>query len=61
MELNETIRKSVLFRGMNEDEIAEALSELHGTVKNYKRRQAVLHAGKKADNIGLVLFRKRKR
>ena len=44
-----------LFRGMTEDEILSALLALHAQEKQYKKGQALLHAGDITEKLGLVM------
>lgn len=49
------LRKSLLFKGMTEDEITEALSSFHAREKQYKKGHVLLHAGDVTERLGLVL------
>lgn len=49
------LKNTLLFRGMNDDEIKTALGTLRGSTKKYRKNQAVLHAGKTTESIGLIL------
>ena len=49
------LRKSMLFKGMTEEEILSALSSFHAQEKTYKKGQALLHAGDITEELGLVL------
>lgn len=54
--MNEKLLKNtVLFRGINEDEIDKALKELSATEKHYKKGAAIFHAGRTTERMGLVL------
>lgn len=50
-----SIRKTVIFRGMDEAEINEAARFLHAEEKSFQKGQVILHAGKKTSVMGLVL------
>ena len=49
------LKKTVLFHGMNEKDIEEALTSLSGAEKKYKKNSAILHAGRTTERMGLVL------
>ncbi len=49
------ISKTVLFRGMEENEIKECLHSLQAADKKYKKGSIILHAGDLTDRMGLVL------
>ena len=49
------LRKTILFRGMSDEEITNALSVLHATEKEYKKGVVILNAGAVTDRMGLVL------
>ena len=51
----ETIRKTVLFRNMTEEEIRLCLKELRSQEKRYKKGAVIMHAGCLTDRMGLVL------
>lgn len=53
--LMEKIKESVLFNGMNEEEITTALEELCAAVKSYKKGERILFAGQTAPFMGFVL------
>ena len=50
-----SLKETVLFRGMSEDEIAHALDELHALERTYEKGETVFHAGSPTDCMGLVL------
>jgi len=47
--------KTTIFKGMNENEIKEALSALRAAEKGYKKGSVIMHAGSVTDHMGLVL------
>ena len=47
--------RTVLFKGMTEDETASALLSLQAKLKEFKKGGALLHAGDFTDDLGLVL------
>lgn len=47
--------KTTIFKGMNENEIKEALSALRAAEKGYKKGSVIMHAGSVTDRMGLVL------
>lgn len=47
--------KTMIFKGMNENEIKEALSALRAAEKGYKKGSVIMHAGSVTDRMGLVL------
>lgn len=49
------IQKTGLFRGMNDNEIDNALNKLSASEKKYKKGATILHAGSPTDKMGLVL------
>ena len=49
------IRNTVIFKGMSEAEIADALAGLNAMTKKYKKGLAILHAGSVTNRMGLVL------
>lgn len=49
------ISKTVLFCGMEENEIKECLHSLQAADKKYKKGSIILHAGDLTDRMGLVL------
>lgn len=51
----QSLQKTMLFRGMDEMEMEEALSALSATEKKYKKGSAIFHAGKITERMGLVL------
>ena len=51
----QNLQKTMIFRGMDENEIEEALTALSATEKKYKKSSAIFHAGKTTERMGLVL------
>ena len=51
----EIIKKSLLFHGMNDGEIAAALADLATTRRKYAKNEFILRAGEEASALGLVL------
>ena len=51
----EQLRKTVVFRGMNDEELSAALFALRSSVKEYAKDELILHAGNTTDMMGLVL------
>ena len=49
------LQKTILFKGMTEEEILSVLSSFHAQEKRYKKGQALLHAGDITEKLGLVL------
>ncbi|MBO7669195.1 MAG: Crp/Fnr family transcriptional regulator [Oscillospiraceae bacterium] len=49
------LSRTVLFKGMTEDELASALLFLQAKVKAFQKGGALLHAGDFTDDLGLVL------
>ena len=49
------IRNTVIFHGMSEKEIADALEGLNAVTKKYKKGTTILHAGSVTKHMGLVL------
>lgn len=49
------LQKTVIFHGMDENEIEDALTALSGAEKKYKKSSAILHAGRTTERMGLVL------
>ncbi len=50
-----SIRKAVIFRGMDEAELQEAIRFLHAEEKSFRKGQVIFYAGKKTSSMGLVL------
>lgn len=48
-------QKAVIFHGMDETEVNEAVRFLHAEEKSFRKGQVILHAGKKTSSMGLVL------
>lgn len=51
----EIIQKSILFRGMNEREIHDALGQMSATVKNFQKNEPILLAGSYTNHMYLIL------
>ena len=51
----ELLKKSIVFRGMTDDELAAALAALKASEKDYVKDEVILHAGSTTDMMGLVL------
>lgn len=51
----EIIKSSMLFRGMDDDEIESALADLAVTRREYAKNEFILRAGEEAHAVGLVL------
>ena len=49
------LRETLLFNDMSVAETEDALRNLHADEKNYRKGQVILHAGKRTDQLGLVL------
>ena len=49
------LSKYMLFRGMNEDEIKDALNLLEAKERNYEKEETILYAGDKTAYMGIVL------
>ena len=49
------LSKYMLFRGMNEDEIKDALNLLEAKERNYEKDETILYAGDKTAYMGIVL------
>lgn len=49
------LKKTVIFRGMNDDELNAALSALNSSEKKYTKDEVILHAGSITNMMGLVL------
>ena len=49
------LRQITLFRGMDDAEIADALSALAAKEKTYEKDETILHAGAVSERMGLVL------
>ena len=49
------LRDNLLFRGMDDKEISDCLTFLSARTKRYKKDALILHAGEKADRMGIVL------
>ncbi len=49
------IKTTILFRGMSEKEISDALEGLRAVTKKYKKGATILHAGSVTKRMGLVL------
>lgn len=51
----ELLKRTMIFKNMNEDEIKIALKQLHSKEKEYKKNETILHAGDTTSFMGLVL------
>ena len=51
----QSLQKTMIFRGMDENEIEEALTALSAAEKKYKKNSAIFHAGRTTERMGLVL------
>ena len=51
----EKLKKTVVFRGMNDDELDTALIALGAAEREYAKDEVILHAGSTTDMMGLVL------
>ena len=49
------LKKTVIFRGMNDNELNTALSALKSTEKEFLKDEVILHAGSTTTTMGLVL------
>ena len=49
------LKKTVIFRGMEDDELDAALSALKASEKKFLKDEVILHAGSTTDMMGLVL------
>lgn len=49
------LRESMLFRGITENELTEALQSLQAQEKKYRKGDTILHAGNTTKRLGLVL------
>ena len=49
------IRTTAFFRGLGDEDLAEALRTLRAAVKTYSRGELILHAGEPTERMGLVL------
>ena len=54
MDVNK-VRNTVIFHGMSEKEISDALEGLKAVIKKYKKGTTILHAGSVTKRMGLVL------
>jgi len=52
---NEALRDNLLFRAMEESELEDCLRALYARTKRYKKDALILHAGEKAEQMGIVL------
>lgn len=50
-----SLQQTMIFQGMSEEEIRQALDGLNATEKNFKKGAFILHAGTVTDDMGLVL------
>ena len=51
----EKLKKTVVFRGMEDDELDVALAALGAAERKYAKDEVILHAGSTTDMMGLVL------
>ena len=51
----EFLKTTVIFRGMDETEIADSLKFLRANEQNFKKGATILHAGDVTDKMGLVM------
>ena len=51
----EFLKTTMIFRGMDDDEIRDSLKFLHANERNFKKGAAILHAGNVTDKLGLVM------
>ena len=51
----EFLKRSIVFRGMTDDELTAALAALRASEKDYVKDEVILHAGSTTDMMGLVL------
>ena len=51
----EKLKKTVVFRGMEDDELDAALAALGAAERKYAKDEVILHAGSTTDMMGLVL------
>jgi CRP-like cAMP-binding protein len=49
------LKKTVIFRGMEDDELDAALSALKSSEKEFLKDEVILYAGSTTDMMGLVL------
>ena len=52
---SEILQKSILFRGLSEAEISDALDFFQAEERKYRKGAGILHAGMLTDRMGLVL------
>ena len=52
---NEALRDNLLFRAIEESELEDCLRALYARTKRYKKDALILHAGEKAEQMGIVL------
>lgn len=52
----EFLRNTMIFKGMNDDEIKNALYTLSAEEKDYRKNSLILHAGDYTKSLGLVLL-----
>ena len=51
----QNLQRTMIFRGMNENEIEDTLAALSAAEKKYKKNSAIFHAGRTTERMGLVL------
>ena len=49
------IKNTIIFHGMNDDEISASLQYLQASERTFKKGDTILHAGDTTENMGLVL------
>ncbi len=49
------LKTTMIFRGMNENEVADSLKFLQANERNFKKGATILHAGDVTDKMGLVM------
>lgn len=54
MDVNK-VKNTIIFQGMSQKEIADALEGLNAVTKKYKKGTTILHAGSTTKRMGLVL------
>lgn len=51
----QALQKAMIFRGMDDREISDALAALSASERNYTKNSVILHAGRTTERMGLVL------
>ena len=49
------LKNTMIFKGLTDEEIAQALTSLHAEEKEYRKAAAIMHAGTTTEKMGLVL------